>query len=314
VDPAKRPDVTAFGALAFAIVIWGMSYWPVEVAGEHASPLTLAALRALPAAPLLLLMVPVTRGRLPRGRMAAWAAATGLLMVGVFFYGLTEGTIKAGAGNGAVLANTSPFVVLILARIFLRERIRALAVAGLLIGFAGVVLMVSSQLGEGQGSDVALGMALAFSAAVAWSIGTLVVKRIVRDEPDLDLVGFTAIQYAAGGAALAVLALAVDGTDGAQWGSVSLWVLVALLVLGNSAGGSLAYFTALKRLSATRTAAALFLVPAVAVIVDIARGAAPTALVLVGMALTIAGVALVNLPPGQFHAAGTRLTRARTRT
>lgn len=259
----------------------------------------LAALRTAPAAPLLLAAVPLLRARLPRGRTAVWAVVTGLLMVGVFFFGITEGTVLAGGGNASVLANTSPFVVLLLGRVFLAERISSVRLGGLAIGFAGVVTMVSTQLGAGHGTDPAAGFALDLAAAVAWAIATLIIKRLVARDPGLDLVGFTAIQYTAGGLALVVVALAVDGTSGTDWSSTGTWAPLAYLVLGNSAAGSITYFAALKRLSATGATAGLFLIPVVAVLVEILRGHAPTAAVLIGMALTIVGVALANLPPGR---------------
>jgi drug/metabolite transporter (DMT)-like permease len=302
--PNRRPAAYAF--LATSIFVWGTSYWPTEIAGRHVPSVMLAALRSLPAAVVLLAAVPLLHARLPRGRSAVWSGVTGLLMVGVFFFGLTEGTVRAGGGNASVLANTSPFVVLVLGRVFLAERISWIAAGGLALGFGGVVMMVSSQLGGGHGSDLALGFALDVAAAVAWAVGTLIIKRLVARDPELDLVGFTAGQYVAGGIALLIAALAVDGTGGTDWGSGGTWGPLVYLVLGNSAAGSIAYFAALKRLSATHAAAGLFLVPVVAVLVDVARGRAPTALGLAGMALTIAGVALANLPPGALRRSRTR--------
>ncbi|MCW2953765.1 MAG: family transporter, partial [Conexibacter sp.] len=297
-SPGGRRWPPSSALLATTIFFAGTSYWPTEIAGRHASSLTLAALRSFPAALVLLAALPLLHARLPRGRDAVWSAVTGVLMVGVLFFGMTEGTVRAGGGNASVLVNTSPFLVLVLGAVFLSERITRVGIIGLMTGFGGVVVMVSSQLGSGHGSDLLLGFALDLAAAVAWAVGTLIIKWLVGRDPELDLVGFTAGQYAAGGSALLIAALLVDGTTGADWQSSGTWLPVAYLALGNSAAGSITYFAALKRLSATRAAAGLFLVPVVAVLVQIARGSSPTAVVLIGMALTIAGVALANLPPG----------------
>jgi probable blue pigment (indigoidine) exporter len=217
-------------------------------------------------------------------------------MVAVFFYGLTEGTVQAGGGNTSVLANISPFFVVILGRLLLSERIAPLRATGLVIGFGGVVMMVWTQLGGAHARDLPLGLILGLAAALAWAVGTLLVKGSVARGQLLDFVGFTACQYMFGGIVLLAIAFAVDGTHGTDWGSLAVWGPLVYLVVG-SAVGSLAYFAALKRLSATATTATLFLIPVVAVVVEIARGNAPTALVAVGMALAIAGVLLVNLPP-----------------
>jgi len=294
-DRGAGSGILPFSLLGTSIFFWGSSYWPVEIAGPHTPSLMLAALRSAPAAVVLLAIIPLLRGRLPRGRTAVWAALTGLLMVALFFYGATEGTIRAGAGNASVLVNTAPFFVLILGRLFLGEAVSWIRVGGLLAGFCGVVVMVSSQLGAGGDAvDLLVGFAVALAASVAWAVGTLAVKWLVAPDPGLDLIGFTAIQYTTGGLLLAAIASAVDGTGGTDWTAAALWGPIAYLVLGTSALASITYFAALKRLTATSAAAALFLVPVVAVLVEIGRGRSPSAAVLTGMALTIVGVALVN--------------------
>ena len=72
---------------------------------------------------MLLGVVVLTRGQLPRGRPLALAAISGLLMVTLTYEGIAEGTKLAGAGNAAVLVNTTPFFVLVFGRVFLGERI-----------------------------------------------------------------------------------------------------------------------------------------------------------------------------------------------
>jgi drug/metabolite transporter (DMT)-like permease len=311
-DRGGASGILPFSLLGTSIFFWGSSYWPVEIAGPHTPSLMLAALRSAPAAVVLLAVLPLLGARLPRGRTAVWSALTGLLMVAVFFYGATEGTVRAGAGNASVLVNTAPFFVLILGRLFLGERVSWIRVGGLVAGFCGVVVMVSSQLGAGGDAvDLQVGFAVALSASVAWAVGTLAVKRLVAADPGLDLVGFTAIQYVAGGLLLAAIEFAVDGTGGTDWSAAALWGPIAYLVLGTSALASITYFAALKRLPATRTAAALFLVPLVAVLVEIGRGRSPSAVVLMGMALTIVGVALVNSTRKQLDSLAKTLSLAR---
>jgi drug/metabolite transporter (DMT)-like permease len=258
----------------------------------------LSALRALPAALLLVAALPILGARLPQGRLWLWAGLTGLLGVTLFLYGLSEGTKLAGPGNAAVLANTPPFFVLVLGWLFLGERITAAGLAGLVIGFAGVVVMVSSQLGGGPGgADLVLGMGLALAAAAGWGVTTLLVKWLAERDPDLDVLGLTAGQFIVGGAVLGVLAFLVDGTGGTEWASGELWSALAWLVVGASALAYAAFFGALKRASATAVSASLFLVPVVGVLVEAARDNPPSVVVGVGMALAVAGVALVLFAP-----------------
>ena len=306
--------IVPFALLGTSIFFWGTSYWPVEIAGRHTPSLMLAALRSVPAALVLLAALPIMRARLPRGRTAFWATLTGPLMVALFFYGATEGTVRAGAGNASVLVNTSPFFVLLLGRVFLGEQASWLRVGGLVVGFCGVVVMVSSQLDAGGDAvDLLLGFGLALAASAAWAVGTLAVKWLVARDPGLDLIGFTALQYVAGGIVLAAMAFPVDATHGTDWSSVALWGPVAYLVIGTSAVASITYFASLKRVPATSAAAALFLVPVVAVLVQIGRGKSPSAVVLAGMVLTIIGVALVNSTQKQLGSFARTLSFARVR-
>jgi drug/metabolite transporter (DMT)-like permease len=285
---------------ALAVVIWGCTPRVTAIAVTHAGPLTLTSLRAAPTAAVLLLAVPLLRGRLPHGKnLWFWTAVTGLLMVTVFLGGFTEAIIRAGPGNAIVLASTTPFFIVILGRIIYGERVSLQALGGLLAGFVGVVLVVSSQLGGHAGGrgDLAIGMALALAAAVGWAAGTLVVKELVQRYPDLDFVGFTTAQYLVGGSVLLAISFAAEGTDGANWSSGELWLVVAFISIVASALATLAYFGALRRMSATRVTTWAFLSPVVAVLLEIILGHTPRPVVFGGMALTIAGIAIVTAAP-----------------
>jgi probable blue pigment (indigoidine) exporter len=282
--------------LAFTVVVWGCTPRVTAFAGPHADPLTLTMLRAAPTAVVLLAALPFLRSRLPRGREVwLWTAVSGLLMVTVFLAGFTEAIIHAGPGNAIVLASTAPFWVVVLSRIFLGERASLQALAGLGVGFVGVVLIVWSQLGGGTGNgELAAGMGLALAAALGWGVGTLVVKQLLIGRPDFDSVGLTTGQYFVGGAVLLAISFGAEGSSGAEWGSGDLWLAVAFISVVGCALATLAYFGALRRLSATRVTAWGFLSPVIGVGLEIVLGHTPEPVVLVGMAVSIAGVAIVT--------------------
>lgn len=295
--PQRSTAATGYILLAAPVLFWGGSYRAVAIGGPQTSALMLNGLRALISAGLLLLLLPLLRSRFPTGRLLMWSAVTGVLGVVVFLEGFAEGVLRAGAGNAAVLSNTSPFFVLVLGRLVLGERLKPAGVLGLLIGFAGVVTMVGSQLGGAHGSDLALGMALALAAGAGWGFATLIVKWLAQRDPALDVTAISAGQYVVGGLILGVLAFSIDGTGGTNWSSADLWGSLAFLTVGASVIGFIAFFAALKRLKASVASAAQFLVPVVAVLIEIIRGTVPGAVVLVGMVITVAGVALVNFAP-----------------
>jgi drug/metabolite transporter (DMT)-like permease len=294
----RRSGVALGYRLLVAPVLgWGGSYRASAIAGGHSPALMQNALRCGIAALILTVLLGPLRARLPRGRLALWAALSGLLMVTIYFEGFAEGVIRAGAGNASVLASTSPLFVLVFARLFLGERMPWAGALGLVCGFVGVVLMVWSQLGGGHGDSLALGMAVALLAGASWAAGTLLVKWLADREPDLDVTGLTTAQYLVGGGLLVVLAFAIDGTGGTDWSSGELWGAIAFLAVGASVIATLAFFAALKRLPATVVSSSQILVPVVAVLIEAVRGNAPTAVVLAGMVLAVGGVALVILAP-----------------
>lgn len=295
--PERRSELTAALLLGVSVIFWSGSFRTTAIATEHTSGIMLSALRAVPAAIILTAAVALLGAQFPRGRMWLWAAITGLLGVALFFVGLSEGTRLAGAGNTAVLANTPPFFVFILGAIFLGTRIAATTAFGLIVGFVGIVVMVSSQVGGGDTRDLVLGMALALAAAAGWGITTLIVKWLVDRDPKLDLMGLTAGQYIVSAVVLAALAFGVDGTGTTDWGSGDLWLSVLWLVLGASVLAYLAFFAALKRASAIAVSTSLFLVPVVAVVIEAVLENIPDGVVLGGMVLAIIGLGIVLVSP-----------------
>jgi len=220
-----------------------------------------------------------------------------LLTAAVFQWGLTEAIDRAGPGNGAVLINTNPLMVLVLAWIFLRERLSPLGVFGLLAGFGGVVLMVSSQLGGSvETRQLLLGSFLALVAALSYAASVVILRSLSQHAGEMDMLGFLTVQFLVGSAVLLPIALAIEGTSGTDWGSESFWAATGWTGPG-AAVAALLFYLALKRLPAAKTSSALFLVPAVAIIVEVVRGNSPDALALIGMLVTVLGVALAALPP-----------------
>jgi drug/metabolite transporter (DMT)-like permease len=292
------PAATGTSLLAIAIAFWSTSFWGTEIAARHTSAAMLSGIRCMLALVLLAALLPVLRARLPGGRMWAWTVITGLLMVTLFFIGLAEGVARAGAANASILSNTTPLIVMVIGWLFLRERLSRVGVLGLLAGFAGVVVMVAPQVGgDGETGDLPLGLVFALLGALGWGVGTLIVKWLAERDPGIDFVGLTAGQYLIGAPVLLAIGFGVSGTDGTAWESGDLWGSLVYLAIGPSVLATLAFFVALRYVSATTASSWLFLAPVGAVLIEIARGNVPEAIVGVGMALAILGVALVNVAP-----------------
>jgi drug/metabolite transporter (DMT)-like permease len=231
------------------------------------------------------------------------AAPTTLTQVGI-----SVGTQRAGAAVAAVLANSAPFFVALIARFALAESITRLRAAGLVIGFGGVLLVVFSDPGHvAHGSQLAIGFALALLGAVGWAGGGLGMRVLAQREPQLDIAGITAAQFLAGGIPLIPLVVLAGGST--DWNRPSLIAQLAYLIIGGQVVVYLGFNAALSRWPSTRVYAWTFLVPAVAVVIEAIRGTLPGFGATVGVAVVILGVAIVNHPRAERPAVDRSETR-----
>jgi drug/metabolite transporter (DMT)-like permease len=277
------------------ILLWGTTYRGTAIGTSHAPPLIFGALRSVPAWLAMLAILLVRRPQRPEQRGVLVGAATGLLMVAFWIFAISEGVDRAGAANAAVLVNSATLWVALLSRLFLGERLAARQLFGLLVGFAGIVLMFSSELDISANARVLTGMAIALAGGAAWGTGTVLVKWLAYQEESLDAFTLAGLQYLVGCPLLLVVALATKGTDGTDWSSAELWGAVMYVGLGAIAG-TICYFLVLRVMDATRVASAILVTPVIAVLIEVTRGTVPAAVTFVGMAVTIVGVALVTIP------------------
>jgi drug/metabolite transporter (DMT)-like permease len=292
--PPKRLPVSVI--LAVSMTAAGVVYPVTDSALHHTSPIMIATLRALVGGVVLTAMLPLIGSRLPRTRrLWLWALAIGLGNTTLTQVGISVGTDRAGAAVAAVLANSAPFFVAIIARFALAERITRLRAAGLIIGFGGVLLVVFADPGNiAHGSRLAIGLGLALLGALGWAGGGLGMRVLTEREPDLDIAGITAAQFLAGGIPLIPLVLLAGGhTD---WGRPVLLAQLAYLILGGQVLVYVGFNAALSRWPSTRVYAWTFLVPAVAVLIQAVRGSLPGVAAMIGVVLVILGVAIVNHP------------------
>jgi drug/metabolite transporter (DMT)-like permease len=293
--------------LGMSMTAAGVVYPVTDAALNHTSPIMIAALRAVGGGALLAAGLPLVRSALPRTRrLWGWAFAIGFGNTTLTQVGIGVGTARAGAAVAAVLLNSSPFFVALIARFALDEPITHLRASGLVIGFGGVLLVVLSDPGNvAHGTQLAIGFALALLGALGWAGGGLGMRILAQREPDLDVPGITAAQFLAGGIPLIPLALFTGRST--QWSRAALDEQLAFLIIGGQVLVYLGFNAALSRWPATRVYAWTFLVPVVAALVDAVLGKLPGLGATVGITIVILGVAIVNHPRAE-RAAGHRAT------
>ena len=273
-------------------VIWGSAFALVKVALDDLEPLTLVAGRLTTAAVFLsIALLLVSRRWLPRTR-DAWTAFVLLGVVNnVFpFVLLTWGQQHIESSLAAILTASMPLSTVLLAHYWIRERLTFDRAAGVLVGFAGVFLLIGGDLRDITESST-LGQLAIVVGVLGYSFGTVFARRYL---PTADPAQTAAGQMLVGAIVTVPLALAVDRPFDV---SVSLKTALAWGALGIVASGVayLLFFNLIRHVTATQASMTAYLIPVTALFVGAVfldeRLAANS---LIGLALIIAGVWVVN--------------------
>lgn len=187
------------GLTAIAPLVWGSTYFVTTEFLPAGYPVTMAALRALPAGLLLLALAP----RLPKGIWWVRILILGALNFALFWAFLFIAAYRLPGGVAATVGAIQPLIVVFLAALLLGTAIRALAVIAALTGMFGVGLLV---LGAGVTLDP-IGLAAGLCGAASMAAGTVLTRKW---QPPVPLLTFTAWQLSAGGLLLALLAFFIE--------------------------------------------------------------------------------------------------------
>lgn len=243
-------------AALFYIVLWSSAYVPSKIGVLDSSPLWFLAVRFAVAGVVALLAARAMGAAFPKTR-TEWAAAAALgVLTNALYLGFTYEALRhLASGVGAIVASTNPLLLALLAPWLLRETLTPAKIAGMVLGFGGVVAIVMTR--GGSGSAEPRDVLLAFLGVCALVASTIVFKRWCSG---LDLRAVTAIQLLAASAAVLPFAIVLEGAPHAQWTARligSFWYLVAVM----SVGASLLWFWLLERGEASRVSAYYFLTP-----------------------------------------------------
>ena len=277
---ADRATIAAFAALVGLI---GTNLVAIRIGNRELAPLWHAGFRFLVAAVLFWAIAAVRRAELPSRRAAVGAAIYGLLSIAAFFGFLYAGLVDASVGIATATLALGPLITLGLAAAVGLERLRAMAVVGAAIAFAGIAVMYASAL---TGSVPIVSLLLLVAAAVSFAIGGIEVKRT----PAMDLVVQNGIASTVGAVVLVGLAVAA-GEDLAIPQQADTWLAFVYLVIPGTllTFGILLYL--LRRWPASRVAYQFVLAPIVAILVAALLLNEPIEpAVIVGTALVIVGV------------------------
>jgi len=279
-------------ALATVYVVWGSTYLGIKYIVGSLPPFLSMGARFLLAGALLTASILVSRGR-PAFRMTRSQFLTASLC-GLFLLVGGNGLVAVAeqdvdSSMAALLIAGTPLWVVLL-RALLRDRPSLATVAGLLVGMAGVAILLLPGV---QGTAELGPLLLVVLSSVLWSVGTVLATR--RPMP-ADPFVTTVVQMAVGGTAMVAV-----GSLGGEWGRLDLssaepsaWIAFVYLVVVGSVVGYSAYVWLLARAPLSLATTYAYVNPAVAVLLGALFLSEPlTVNVLVGGGVIIAAVAFV---------------------
>ena len=244
-------------------VLWGGSFFFAEIALESLPPLTIVTLRVGLAAITLWLVVLALKLPIPNSP-PIWIAflTMGLLNNVLPFSLIVWGQSQISSGLAAILNATAPLFGVIVAGILLRdESATPLKITGVVIGFAGVIVMID--LSSIATSSLLAQLAI-LAAALSYACASVYGRRFKA-------TGLNPILVAAGqvtGSTLLLLPIAlwVDGNDPYANMPAQVWAAIISLAMFSTAAAYILYFKLLASAGATNILLVTLLVPVSAIL------------------------------------------------
>jgi drug/metabolite transporter (DMT)-like permease len=278
------------------VLIWSTGFIVARLAMPHAPPFSFLVVRYALSVACFGVWIALAHAAWPQGR-AQWLhlAITGTLIHAGYLGGVWA-AIKAGIGAGtvALLVGLQPVLTALwissIANADKRDHVSMRQWLGLLLGLVGLTLVVWHKLGVGEVTP--WNLSLAIVALLSITVGTLYQKRFVAP---CDVRTANTVQLLA--AFVVSLPLALLEREPIVWHPAFIGAM-AWSVLGMTLGGSSLLYLLIQRGAATQVTSLLYLVPPVtALMAWLTFGEPLTSSMVLGMALTAVGVALVVRTP-----------------
>jgi drug/metabolite transporter (DMT)-like permease len=279
----------------FAVIVWGASFIATKVALQDISPIAIVWLRF--SMGVLILGIAVSmRGQFSLPGKGEWAYFSLLGFLGITFHQWLQsnGLQTSEAGTTAWIVSTTPVFMALLGWTVLKEALSWIKTSGILLAFAGVLLVVS----KGDLASVSVGKfgapgdVLILISSVNWAVFSVLSRRGLKSYP-AGLMMFYVMSL--GWLFTSILFFAQTGLAEISNLTTNGWLGVIFLGIFCSGLAYIAWYDALQALSSAQTGAFLYIEPLVAVVVAFFVLDEPiTVISLVGGAIILFGVWIVN--------------------
>ncbi|MDD2666440.1 MAG: DMT family transporter [Methanocellales archaeon] len=252
--------------ILIAVILWSMSFVLTKMGLNQVTPIYLASLR-FSIATIIFMGYALIKFEIQQIKEFAKDNFTNLLVLGIV--GVTIPNILQNIGMlhltvsvASILQNSSPAFTFILAALFLRESLGYRKMSGLVLSFTGVLIISMNGNSPTFGNSMAFyGNLMLISTAIAYSIYTVIGKKIVEKNSPLLILAFSTL---IGTILLDAISILVEPVSFAY--PINIWGIIFALAILCTVCGTLLYFEALRELEASKTNVFTFLIPVFAVI------------------------------------------------
>lgn len=284
-------DIDKFAARAapaIFVVLWSTGFVGTKYVVDNADPLTYLAIRMAIVVVLMAIICAIVRPAWPRGSEIGHSIAAGILVHGVYLGGTAIAiSLSIPAGLSALIPGLQPILTSTIANRWLGERVTPLQWGGLLLGLAGVALILHDRPMSGQAG---WGWVATSVSLVSITLGTLYQRRYCSR---IDWRSGNFVQYVAASVFFAVGAFLFEQRV-VHWTTEFILALIWLAVVLSIGSIGLLYWL-IRHQAATSVASLFYLVPAVtALMAFVLFDERLDAIAIAGMIACAAAVLLVN--------------------
>ena len=260
----KKSTFLVLFAFFSIYVIWGSTYLLNKIAVTELPPFFLAAIRFITAGSLIFGLCKLLKINISINRKQFWNTLTAGFLFLAFGNGVVVWALRfVDSGFAALIISAQPLIVLLLMWILQGKKIKPMSIVGVILGIAGIYLLVSQKQVLTQDNSL-IGMVMIFFCLISWAYGSIFVSK--ADLPTNYFVN-TAYQMFSAGILLAFGSLAF----GEQWTSPLNWsvptqISLILLILFGSIVAFTAFNYLLKVVSPEKVATSTYVNPVIAML------------------------------------------------
>jgi drug/metabolite transporter (DMT)-like permease len=288
--------IRSWGAFLLLGSIWGSSFLWIKIALDELGPFTLVGFRLLFGALGMLLVLLVRRPAFPRdSKTWLMLALMGLTNTALPFVLISWGEIMIDSSVASILNSTTPLFTLVIAHFFLSdERMTVPRALGLVLGFVGILLLFSRDLGLQGFKTGLMGQAAVLAAAISYAGSSVFARRAFRKVP---LLIQAAVPLFAADVLIWGGALAIESPLKLPDLPIT-WIALVWLGLLGSCVAYLLYFYLINNEGSTRSTLVTYMFPVIGVALGVLfLNEKLDMRLIIGALMVVAGIGVVNWKP-----------------